>query len=82
MHCEQDEKIYMRQHYGFVSSEYPDHVFILQKSLYALKQSPRQWYKCFDAFVLRIRYPRDSYDASIYFSSFDNNHVYILLYFD
>lgn len=39
-----DETIYMSQPEGFVNAEYPDHVWCLNKSLYGLKQSARQWH--------------------------------------
>nr|GFA21640.1 hypothetical protein [Tanacetum cinerariifolium] len=29
---------------GFVSKQYPDHVYALDKTLYGLKQAPRAWY--------------------------------------
>lgn len=43
LHGELDEKIYMRQPEGFVDKKNPDHVCLLKKSLYGLKQSPRMW---------------------------------------
>ncbi|WP_222927389.1 reverse transcriptase domain-containing protein, partial [Xylella fastidiosa] len=45
LHGELEEQIYMRQPEGFVVSGKEDHVCLLRKSLYGLKQSPRQWYK-------------------------------------
>ena len=36
------EEILMTQPEGYVCSEHPDHVYLLKKSLYGLKQSPRQ----------------------------------------
>nr|GEY80138.1 integrase, catalytic region, zinc finger, CCHC-type, peptidase aspartic, catalytic [Tanacetum cinerariifolium] len=35
------EKVYVGQSLGFVSKQYPDHVYALDKSLYGLKQAPR-----------------------------------------
>nr|GEV29483.1 ribonuclease H-like domain-containing protein [Tanacetum cinerariifolium] len=35
------ETVYMHQPLGFVDSQYPRHVFLLQRSLYGLKQAPR-----------------------------------------
>ncbi|KAG8497045.1 hypothetical protein CXB51_008291 [Gossypium anomalum] len=42
------EDIYMQQPEGFTVSEKEDYVCLLKKSLYGLKQSPRQWYKRFN----------------------------------
>ncbi|KAG8483133.1 hypothetical protein CXB51_022087 [Gossypium anomalum] len=50
LHGELEEDIYMQQPQGFTVSEKEDYVCLLKKSLYGLKQSPRQWYKRFDSF--------------------------------
>ncbi|KAG8473450.1 hypothetical protein CXB51_035780 [Gossypium anomalum] len=49
LHGELEEDIYMQQPEGFTVSEKEDYVCLLKKSLYGLKQSPRQWYKRFDS---------------------------------
>ena len=35
-----DEEIYMKQSEGYIRSKYPDHVCMLKRALYGLKQSP------------------------------------------
>nr|GFA64917.1 hypothetical protein [Tanacetum cinerariifolium] len=37
------EEVYVGQPLGFVSKQYPDHVYALDKTLYGLKQAPRAW---------------------------------------
>nr|GFA67436.1 retrovirus-related Pol polyprotein from transposon TNT 1-94 [Tanacetum cinerariifolium] len=38
------EEVRVGQPLGFVSKQYPDHVYALEKALYGLKQAPRAWY--------------------------------------
>ncbi|KAG8479016.1 hypothetical protein CXB51_029921 [Gossypium anomalum] len=48
LHGELKEDIYMQQLEGFTVSKKEDYIYLLKKSLYGLKQSPRQWYKRFN----------------------------------
>lgn len=45
LHGNLDEEIYMEQLEGFVQHRNEKFVCRLKKSLYGLKQSPRQWYQ-------------------------------------
>nr|GEX37863.1 hypothetical protein [Tanacetum cinerariifolium] len=38
------EEVYVGQPPSFVSKQYPDHVYALDKAMYGLKQAPRAWY--------------------------------------
>nr|GEU31243.1 hypothetical protein [Tanacetum cinerariifolium] len=38
------EELYVGQPLGFVSKQYPDHVYALDKALYGLKEAPWAWY--------------------------------------
>ena len=82
LHGDLEDQIYMSQPVGFIDSKHPDYVCLLKKSLYSLKQSPRQWYKRFDMFVLSIGFTRSKYDNCFYFMTSDNVAVYLLLYVD
>nr|GEW23699.1 hypothetical protein [Tanacetum cinerariifolium] len=37
-----NEEVYVGQHLGFVSEQYPNHVYALDKALYGFKQAPRE----------------------------------------
>jgi hypothetical protein len=52
LHGDLDEEIYMEQPEGFIQNRSKKFVCRLKKSLYGLRQSPRQWYKNFDSFMV------------------------------
>ncbi|KAG8473470.1 hypothetical protein CXB51_035763 [Gossypium anomalum] len=81
LHGELEENIYMQQPEGFIVSEKENYVCLLRKSLYGLKQSPRQWYKRFDSFMTSHDFKRSSLDSCVYFKkNSDGSFVYLLLY--
>ncbi|KAG9446279.1 hypothetical protein H6P81_012407 [Aristolochia fimbriata] len=82
LHGELEEQIYMHQPEGFVAEGKEDHVCLLMKSLYGLKQSPRQWYKRFDSFMVKIGFCRSKFDNCVYFRKLVDGFVYLLLYVD
>nr|GEY95685.1 reverse transcriptase [Tanacetum cinerariifolium] len=46
------EEVYIGQPPGFVSKQYPDHVYALDKAFYGLKQAPRAWYNVLLQFLI------------------------------
>nr|GEV12595.1 hypothetical protein [Tanacetum cinerariifolium] len=60
------EEVYVGQPPGFVSKQYPDHVYALDKALYGLKQAPQAWYDVLSQFLIEsgfqkgLWYPKDS----------------------
>nr|GEV09004.1 retrotransposon protein, putative, Ty1-copia subclass [Tanacetum cinerariifolium] len=80
LHGNLEEVIYMRQPSGY---EQGNKVSLLKKSLYSLKQSPRQWYKRFDEYMLSNGFKRSSYDGCVYYMSYAlGEYSYLLLYVD
>ncbi|GJS82563.1 retrotransposon protein, putative, ty1-copia subclass [Tanacetum coccineum] len=69
LHGNLEETIYMRQPPGFEEGT-SNKVCLLKKSLYGLKQSPRQWYKQFDVYMISNRFSRSNYDSCVYFKEF------------
>ena len=72
----------MKQSERFVVPGKENLVCHLKKSLYSLKQAPQQWYKRFDAFMIRQGYTRRHYYNSVNFQQFGGSFVYLLLYVD
>ena len=72
----------MDQPEGFVVSGKENLVCRLKKSLYGLKQSPRQWYKRFDSFMLSHGFKRSDYDSCVYLKTVNDLAIYLLLYVD
>ena len=56
----------MKQLEGFLVQGKEDHVCLLKKSLYGLKQSLQQWYKRRGSFILGHGYSRSDYDSCVY----------------
>ena len=54
----------------------------MQKSLYGLKQVPRQWYKKFDTSICDNGFTRCEMDHCCYFKRFDGCYIILLLYVD
>ncbi len=79
LHGELEEDIYMEQPEGFVVPGKENLVCRLKKSLYGLKQSPRQWYKRFDSFMLSQKFRRSNYDSCVYVKVVDGSAIYLLL---
>ncbi|KAH9723411.1 Integrase catalytic domain-containing protein [Citrus sinensis] len=85
LHGNLEEKILMSQPEGFKEQGHEEHVCLLKRSLYGLKQSPRQWYRRFDQFMISNGYYRSKYDSCVYhgiINSGGNSRgaVYLLLY--
>ncbi|KAH9753489.1 Integrase catalytic domain-containing protein [Citrus sinensis] len=83
LHGDLEEEIYMIQPCGFRVAGKENHVCRLIKSLYGLKQSPRQWYKRFDQFIQGQKFTRSEHDHCVYFRRLlDGAFIYLLLYVD
>ncbi|GJY23715.1 zinc finger, CCHC-type containing protein [Tanacetum coccineum] len=78
-----EEVVYMKQPQGFVMPGNEHKVCKLVKSLYALKQEPKQWHQKFNEVVLSSSFPLNQSDKCV-FSKFDGSGkgVIICLYVD
>ncbi|XP_031090978.1 uncharacterized protein LOC115995974 [Ipomoea triloba] len=60
------ETVYMKQPPSYIDAQYPDHVCLLKRSLYGLKQASRAWFNRLHSFLLSV----------------DSAYVYLLVYVD
>jgi hypothetical protein len=82
LHGELEEEIYMDQPEGFIVHGKEEFVCKLKRSLYGLKQSPRQCYKKVDSFMMAHGFKRYTYDSCVYIKFVDGSPIYLLLYVD
>lgn len=72
----------MHQPLGFCYPRYPEHVCLLKKSLYGLKQEPHAWYQRFPDYVSILGFSRNIFDHHSFIYHHGINTAYILLYVD
>ncbi|GJY12254.1 retrovirus-related pol polyprotein from transposon TNT 1-94 [Tanacetum coccineum] len=83
LHGDLDEDIYMTQSKGFQSAGKEENLMCkLNKSLYGLKQKPRQQCLKFDSFMQRAGYKRCAMDHCCYLKKVGSSFIILLLYFD
>ena len=83
LHGSLEEDLYMYQPEGYEDPKKKDYVCLLKKSLYGLKQSPRQWNKRFDQFMKSRQFVRSEHNQCVYTrEDADKGAVYMLLYVD
>ncbi|PKU61448.1 Retrovirus-related Pol polyprotein from transposon TNT 1-94 [Dendrobium catenatum] len=82
LHGELHDEVYMRQPTGFVDTQFPNHVCRLHKSIYGLKQSPRQWFQQFTDFLKTLGFVFSKADPSLLLYTKDKTNIYILVYID
>lgn len=57
-------------------------VCILQKALYGLRESPRQWYETFNDFLVKMKFVRSNYDHCLYEKNSNKDPMYTLIFVD
>ena len=72
-----NEYIYMQKPEGFFSNTY--FVCRLKKSLYGLKQSPKDWYAKIDGFLLSLSFILCMFDNNVYLKLIHGYFIIIVL---
>nr|GFA22540.1 hypothetical protein [Tanacetum cinerariifolium] len=76
------EEVYVGQPPGFVSKQYPYHVYTLDKALYGLKQAPRAWYDVLSQFLVESGFQKGSIDTTIFIKKKGKRIMLIQIYVD
>ena len=77
-----DEEIYMEQLEGYSAPRQEKKVCKLVKSLYVLKQAPKQWHEKFDDVMISQRFKINECDMCVYVKDIEQGYVIVCLYDD
>ena len=72
----------MHQPPSFHDRSFLDYVYLLQKSLYGLKQTPRAWYHRFAYFFIGFGFTNNKFVSSLFIYRQSARISYLLLYVD
>ena len=72
----------MEQLLGFIDKNSTDHVCLLKKSLYDLKQAPLVWFDRLSRFLLHLGFHCSRVDSSLFIPRIANIFTLILIYID
>ena len=79
---ELDEEIYMQQPDGFVIDGQEGKVCRLLKSLYGLRQAPKQWHEKFNTTLVSVGFVVNESDKCVYYCHGGGEGVILCLYVD
>ncbi|KAJ3686759.1 hypothetical protein LUZ61_015923 [Rhynchospora tenuis] len=82
LHGDLSETVYMSQPPGFVDSAHPNHVCLLKKSIYGLKQSPRAWFQKLSSTLIQFGFTPSKYDPSLFLAHCNGHTTIVLVYVD
>ena len=77
-----NEEVYVEQPKGFEDSHNSDHVYILKKTLYGLKQVPWAWYERLTKILINNGYKRGGVDKTLFIKRFKSEIIIAHIYVD
>lgn len=80
LYGEIEEDIYITLPDGFESINRDKYVYKLNKSLYGLKVSPKNWNNKFNEVMLSLGFVRSNYEYCLYSKVTEKGHMYLLIY--
>lgn len=82
LHGDLQETMYMQQPPGFVNESKLDHVCLLSKAIYGLKQSPRAWFHALSSSLLSQGFKASNYDPSLFIFTSNKETPIVFVYVD
>lgn len=79
---ELQETIYMKQPPGFVKEGMDDHVCLLKKSIYGLKQSARVWNQMLHMFFIKLGLRQSEHDPCLYVYMENGKCIFVIIHVD
>jgi len=76
------ETVYMKQPPGFEDEAFPNHVCLLKKALYGLRQASLAWYIKLDDVLTSVGLKKHTADPCLYYLFKSNEWVMVLVYVD
>ena len=73
-------EVYVNQPKGYKDGT--EREYKLSKALYGLRESPRDWYECFDEYVMKLGFRKSNVELCLYIHGKDEDIVYLLIYVD
>ena len=82
LHGNLQKEVYMEQPSGFVAQGEIGKVYRLRKSLYGLKQSPRDWFGKFSQAVEKFGLQKSKFDHSVFYRNSISGIILLVVYVD
>ena len=76
------EELYVCQPPSFEDSEFPNHVYKLDKALYGLHQAPRAWYDTLSNHLLSNGFSRGQIDSTLFIRKSKGDLLLVQIYVD
>lgn len=74
-----EEKVYTKQHEGFVVRNASNKAYKLRKALYGLKQAPKAWCSEINNYLISCKFKRRTNEATLYTTSDEEKGLIIVL---
>ena len=72
----------MEQPHRYIDPRFPNHVCLLKKAFYGLKQAPHAWFQRSSSFLIHLGFYYSRADTSLFVFHRQSDIIYLLLYVD